>query len=153
MSWLKKFKNWFLSVVFFYKKRFDTLDQSIYISNASITTNTNTGNIDTSVSRPVSSADEVEKNNLVQSFITLEENTKTAVKRIEKTENLVYLGFIVFLVMLATVALSYLDLIRSSLEKDNNEIMLYEKVINQEANMKILKNCLKFGGENKCFEN
>ena len=80
----------------------------------------------------------------------LRDRTEENLKKSERMENLVYLGFVVLIAMLATLALAYLDLIRSGLEKDNDI-----KYFKQESDMKILKNCLAVSKwlNPKCFEN
>ncbi len=68
---------------------------------------------------------------------SLKTKVEKSLEKAEKTENLVYLGFVVLIAMFATLALSHLDLIRSGLEKDKDMSDL-----RQEYEMKILKKCL-----------
>ena len=73
---------------------------------------------------------------------------KTLVKS-EKTENMVYIGFLVFLTMIAALAFGYFEFVVG--KNDDYKHNLSEKINSQETEMKILKNCLKLGGWNKCF--
>ena len=91
----------------------------------------------------------------IENITSLKEDAKKAGEKSEKTENIVFFGFVVFLAMLATVALAHLDLIRSESEKNIQDSILYEKIINQQADIKIFKNCLNISKwlNPKCFEN
>jgi hypothetical protein len=82
------------------------------------------------------------------------EKTKEAFDRIKENNSLLYFGFLVVISMMVVMVLDYLDVKRSVMEKNNQDYVLYEKMINQEASMKILKNCLVVSKwlNPKCFE-
>ncbi len=88
----------------------------------------------------------------IKEFDKLEEKFKTKFTRVEelldKTQNLVYLGFFVLIIMVATMLLTYVDFLHKS---DHMEYNLNET----NTNIKNLENCLSISKwlNPKCFTN
>ncbi len=70
----------------------------------------------------------------------------------DKTTNLVIFGFLVLLLMVAGIFLSYWQFIYLDNRETNQQIMENKfRMLDLEDNSEIFKNCLKLGGWKKCF--
>ncbi len=96
----------------------------------------------------------------------LKEDAEKAVRKSEKTENLVLFGFFVLLVMVAGLVIAYTQFVYSGSKNDDyryelsqridgQQYELLQKISNQQNDIKILKLCLVSNKwlNPKCFEN
>lgn len=77
---------------------------------------------------------EVTEKNFSEELVELQEKSKRLLAEVEKTKNLVYLGFVAFLLMVAAIVFGYWRFVYDSGIKDDYKYKFSERIIVLETN-------------------
>jgi hypothetical protein len=167
LSWLKnKIKNFFLRRKKILNDKETVLSSSIINKEVNTFTSGPSYNVETKVVdlfKEISDLKEQVSEKLkvfeksIKEIEELKKDASNILRKSEKTENMVYIGFLVFLTMIAGLVFSYIEFV-STKNVNNDSDFKYnflEKINNNENSIKMLKICLNSNKwlNPKCFEN